>query len=196
MKITELNLAEQLKKKNTKALDFLIDNYSNLIYKVIYNVLNNYSPNGAIEECLNDVFLSIWNHSNMFTGKPEKFVHWICAIGKYKAIDYQRKILKNKESINIDDYNISSNLTTEDKILANESAEEILQYISEFGEMNRQIFIMRYYLGKSIDEIAMKLGVTRNVVDTRICRCKKLLKLKLENINKGENYNGQYIQIP
>ncbi|MDD3223888.1 MAG: sigma-70 family RNA polymerase sigma factor [Clostridium sp.] len=196
MKITELNLAEQLKKKNTKALDFLIDNYSNLIYKVIYNVLNNYSQNGAIEECLNDVFLSIWNHSNMFTGKPEKFVHWICAIGKYKAIDYQRKFLKNKESINIDDYNISSNLTTEDKILANESAEEILQYISEFSEMNRNIFIMRYYLGKSVDEIAMKLGVTRNVVDTRICRCKKLLKLKLENVNKEENCNGRYIQIP
>lgn len=196
MKITESNLVEQLKKKNTKALDFLIDNYSNLIYKVIYYVLNNYSQNGMIEECLNDVFLSIWNHSNMFTGKPEKFVHWICAIGKYKAIDYQRKIVKNKEIINIDDCNISSNLTTEDKILANENTEELLQYISEFGDMNRKIFIMRYYLGKSIDEIAMNLGVTRNVVDTRICRCKKLLKLKMQNIKKEENDNGQYIQVP
>jgi RNA polymerase sigma-70 factor (ECF subfamily) len=70
VKITESNLVEQLKKKNTKALDFLIDNYSNLIYKVIYYVLNNYSQNVMIEECLNDVFLSIWNHSNMFGLTP------------------------------------------------------------------------------------------------------------------------------
>ncbi len=196
MKITESSLVEQLKKKNTKALEFLIDNYSNLIYKVIYNVLNNYSQRGLIEECLNDVFLSIWNNADMFTGKPEKFVHWICAIGKYKAIDYQRKIMRNREIIDIDDCHISSNSTTEDKVLANENMEELFQCIDEMSDVNRKIFIMRYYLEKSIDEIAADLGVTRNVVDTRICRCKKLLKLRLQNIKKEENDNEQYIQIP
>lgn len=196
MKITEYNLVEELKKKNTRALDFLIDNYSNLIYKVIYNVLNNYGQRGLIEECLNDVFLSIWNNSNMFTGKPEKFIHWICAVGRYKAIDYQRKIVKNREIINIDDCNLSSCLTTEDKVLADESAEELLKYINEMSDMNRRIFIMRYYLGESIDKIAKNLGVTRNVVDTRICRCKKLLKSKLNHTSKGENQDGQYIQVP
>lgn len=46
MKITETNLVKQLKKKNSKDLDFLVNNYSNLLYKVIYNVLNSYGEKG------------------------------------------------------------------------------------------------------------------------------------------------------
>lgn len=196
MEITEINLVEQLKKKNTKALDFLVDTYGNLLYKVIYSILNKYSRRGLIEECLNDVFLSIWNNSNMFTGKTEKFVHWICAVGKYKAIDYQRKIVKNKEIVDINDCVITSNLTTEDRVLANENSKELLKYINEMNDMNKKIFIMRYYLEKSIDEIAMSLGVSRNVVDVRISRGKKSLKLKLQNFKGDGSNNGQYIQIP
>jgi RNA polymerase sigma-70 factor, ECF subfamily len=194
VKITETNLAEQLKHKNTKALDYLVDTYSNLLYKVIYNILGNYGEKGLIEECLNDVLLSIWNNSSMFLGRPEKFVHWICVIAKYKAIDYQRKLTKNKETVDINDCIIVSGLTTEDKVLANENKKELFEYINKMKDLDKKIFIMRFYLGEDINEIAGKLGVSRNVVDTRLSRGKKLLKQKLQTRQKEENSNGKYIQ--
>ncbi|KMT21945.1 sigma-70 family RNA polymerase sigma factor [Clostridium cylindrosporum] len=194
MKITETNLAKQLQNRNLKALDFLVDTYSNLLYKVIYKVLGSYDEKEIIEECLNDVLLAIWDNSNMFSGKPEKFIHWICVIAKYKAIDYQRKISKNKEVININDCVIASDFTTEDKILINENRKEILAYINEMNEIDRKIFLMRFYLEESINGIAVKLSVSRNVVDTRLSRGKKLLKQKLLSSQREETINEQYIQ--
>lgn len=194
MQINENNLPKQLKKKNTKALDFLVDNYSNLLYKVIYNILNSYGDKNLIEDCLNDIFLSIWNNSNMFKGKPERFVHWICAIAKYKAIDYQRKIHKSKEIIDINLCKISSNYTPEDIFIANENKNEILKYIGEFDNITKNIFLRRFFLGESIVEIANNLNVSRSVVDTRLSRGRKLLKEKLIIFKNGGDNNEEYIR--
>lgn len=194
MKITEDNLAIQLQKKNIKALDFLVDTYSNLLYKVIYNVLISYGDKETIEECLNDVFLSIWDNSDKFTGNPEKFVHWICVIAKYKAIDYQRKLSKNKEVININECVIQSDLTPEDKLLANENRDEILNIIKEMNETDKKIFVMRFFLNESINDIALTLDVSRNVVDTRLSRGKKQLKQKLMSSKKEVDNNEGCIQ--
>lgn len=194
MKINETNLAKQLKKKNTKALDFLIDNYSNLLYKVIYNILSSYNDKNAIDECLNDVFFSIWDHSNMFTGKPDKFVHWICTIAKYKAIDYQRKLQRNKETLNINSYEIKYENTPEDIILEYENREILLKCIDEFDHITKNIFLRRFFLDEDIIDIAKALNVTRNVVDTRLSRGKKLLREKLESIENGGDKSEEYIQ--
>lgn len=194
MKITESNLPEQLKLRNTRALDFLVDEYSNLLYKVIYNVLSTYGDKGLIEECLNDVLLSIWNNSSMFFGKPEKFIHWICVIAKYKAIDFQRKLAKDKEIIDIENCMIISDFKTEDTVLAKENSKELIEHINEMDELDKKIFIMRFYLEDNINEIAAKLGVSRNVVDTRLFRGKKMLKQKLQFLKKEVNSNGKHIQ--
>ncbi|MDV3428575.1 MAG: sigma-70 family RNA polymerase sigma factor [Bacillota bacterium] len=194
MKINETNLPEQLKHKNAKALDYLVNTYSNLLYKAIYNVLNSYGEKGLVEECLNDVLLSIWNNSGMFSGTPEKFVHWICVIAKYKAIDYQRRFAKDRITVDIDNYTITSDLSTEDKVLANEKRKELLECINQMDETDKKIFIMRFYLGENINEIASKLGVSRNVIDTRISRGKKLLREKFQSFEE-ENNDGRYIQV-
>lgn len=194
MKITKDILSVQLQKKNIKALDFLVDTYSNLLYKVIYNVLISCGDKEAIEECLNDVFLSIWDNSDKFTGNPEKFVHWICVVAKYKAIDYQRKLSKNKEIIDINEYTAKCDFTPEDKLLASESKDEILNAINEMNETDRKIFTMRFFLNESINDIAQSLGVSRNVVDTRLSREKKQLKQKLNSFKKEVDSNEGYIQ--
>lgn len=195
MKITEANLVEQLNDKNTKALDFLVDKYGNLLYKVIYNVLSTYRDKGLMQECLNDVFFSIWENINMFTGSNEKLIHWMCVIAKYKAIDYQRKLVKDKENIDIDGCVIVSDLRTEDRVLANENRKELLEHINQLEDLDKKIFIMRYFLEEPVNEIANKLGVSRNVVDTRLSRGRKLLKLKLQSVVGEECKNGEYIQV-
>lgn len=193
MKINKDNLIEQLKSKNPKALDYIVDVYGNLLYKSIYSVLNSYGDKGIMDECLNDVLLSIWNNSNMFLGNSQKFVHWICVIAKYKAIDYQRKFVRNREVVDINNYMIQSDLTTEDKVLANENRKEIIGYINELDGISKKIFIMRFLLEENINDIAQKLGVSRNVVDTRLFRGKRMLKERITSVRERENYNEKYI---
>ena len=59
MKINEDNFIGELKNKNPKALDYLVDNYSNLIFKVVISVLGSDKREEAME-CLNDVLLKVW----------------------------------------------------------------------------------------------------------------------------------------
>jgi RNA polymerase sigma-70 factor (ECF subfamily) len=94
MNFENIDYIAELKQKNQRAMDIVINKYSKLLYKVIYSVLGQYKDEGQIEECLSDVFLSIWNNSHKFLGDESRFKSWICVIAKYKAIDYSRKKLK------------------------------------------------------------------------------------------------------
>lgn len=96
--INKGNFLKQLKKKNEKALDYVIDSYSDVIFKVAYGVLNNRQLS---EECVNDVLLKIWDNIHHFNKDEDKFYPWILAITKYTAIDILRKELRHSNTLDI-----------------------------------------------------------------------------------------------
>ena len=92
MKITEENFIQQLKKRNEKALEYVINNYGWILKTVIKKHLH-YLPN-YYEECMNDCLLAIWNNIDAYDVKRNSFSNWIGKIAKYKSIDYVRKYIK------------------------------------------------------------------------------------------------------
>ncbi|MDQ0174927.1 sigma factor [Bacillus chungangensis] len=94
MKIDDHNFIKEIKNGNTKALDFIIDHYSNLVFKIVGNVLNTGLYLQYIEECSNDVFLLVWNNIESLDEGKGNFKYWIAAISKYRAIDYKRRLFK------------------------------------------------------------------------------------------------------
>jgi len=62
VKIDENNFIEQIKKKNPKAIEFVVDKYINLVFKVVRTVLNSKFEAQHSEECVNDVFWAVWNN--------------------------------------------------------------------------------------------------------------------------------------
>ena len=66
MTINETNFIKQIKLRNTKALDFMVDSYSNLVFKVAHSVLNLSFYANYVEVCVNDIFFSIWNNIESF----------------------------------------------------------------------------------------------------------------------------------
>lgn len=179
MKITEDNLVTQLVNKNPKAADYIVETYSNLLYKIIYSVLGVYKDPQLIEECLNDVFLSSWNNINKFSKDKCKFKSWISAIAKYKAIDYKRKFSKNKELNPLDDQFEILNYSTEDEILKAERKTELIELINNMNKIDKTIFLKKYFIDESVKKIASDLNLTITNVNTRLCRGRKLLKEKL-----------------
>ncbi|WP_238904331.1 sigma-70 family RNA polymerase sigma factor [Clostridium sp. YIM B02506] len=191
MKISKDNLLPQLKSKNPKALDLLVDVYGSLLYKVIYNVIGSYGDTEIVEECLNDVLLNIWNNINKFSGEESKFPKWICVIAKYKAIDYQRKLSKAKKTTDIDDCVLISDLSVEEELISEENSTELLKYIDLMEPLDKKIFITRYFLDESINNIAKSLNLARGSVDSRLSRGRRFLKLKLQANSKEEYNNGK-----
>ncbi len=100
MKITEENVVNQLRKRNEKALDFIIDQYSGLIKSIIQKHLASFED--VQEECMDDVLLVIWNHIEEYDEEKNTLKNWIAAITKYKSIDYARKYAKTVNEKGID----------------------------------------------------------------------------------------------
>ncbi|WP_244834207.1 sigma-70 family RNA polymerase sigma factor [Clostridium sp. BJN0001] len=174
MKSNEKNYIRRLKNKKEDALEFVVDMYLPLIKSAVYKVLSSLKKDGLIEECINDVFLSIWNNSSKFKGEEDDFKKWIYKISKYKAIDYYRKEC-NKNTQEIDENMYSSNDTVEQNLINKENRKEALNLINKLEETDRKIFIMKFFLGDKSEAIAQKLNLTRSAIDNRVYRAKKKL---------------------
>ena len=90
LSITEENFIEQMKKKNEKALKYVIDNYAWILKTVIKKHLH-YLPN-FYEECMNDCLLAIWENIDCYDSNKSSFKNWVGGIARYKSIDYARKM--------------------------------------------------------------------------------------------------------
>ncbi len=121
-------IIKYIKKRKEKGMEMLIDNYRGLITAVVrkhLGVLINYE-----EECVSDIFLAIWDNIKSFDSDKNSFKNWICAISKYRAIDYKRKYLSKIETVDMSDevYYIDTEL------MKSEIKEEINEILSHLNE--------------------------------------------------------------
>lgn len=163
---------ENLKKKEIDSLNYVIDKYSNLMFRVAFSVLNNRELSS---ECLNDSLMKIWNFCDGFEGNEDKFKNWICTITKYTAIDILRKEKRHANNLNIDDFE------NEHKLLKYDEDEIIMlkEEINKMEKLDKEIFIRRFLNEEKIKDIAASLELTENTVNLRILRGKKKLTKKI-----------------
>lgn len=176
MKINSDNFVASLKKKKENALEYIISVYLPLVKTIATKIL--YTTNQSdIEECINDVFLSVWKNAHQFHGNANDFKKWIAMITKYKAIDCYRQSEKQNEHQSTNEllHHKATSLQPEESILKQEEKNSLLLALSQLGEVDSEIFIMKYYLELSNSEIADNLNLTKAAVDNRLYRGKKVL---------------------
>ncbi|SFD42692.1 sigma-70 family RNA polymerase sigma factor [Clostridium uliginosum] len=174
MKIEEGNLIFQLRNKNEKALDYVIDNYGWIIKSIVNKHL--YNLKSTQDECINDILLGIWNNSESFDESKGEFKNWVAGIAKFKCIDYKRKYLKGLEYENIDDLNISVPDTTHQDIINNELDDDIEEMLNCLKEKDRDLFYKLYVEEKEINDVSEETGIKRDIIYNRLSRGKKRIQ--------------------
>jgi len=176
MKCSSANFITRLKKQKEDALDYIIEAYLPLVKTIATKILYN-MKRPDIDECVNDVFLTVWQNSHQFKGDTQDFKKWIGMITKYKAIDRYRQAEKQMTNEQTDAPLVlqTSKLQTDLSVLQREEKNELLLAISQLEEIDRDIFMMKYYMELSNIEIAGHLGLTKAAVDNRLYRGKKIL---------------------
>lgn len=162
-------IIKYIKKCNSKGIEMLIDNYNGLLTSVIrkhISPINNYE-----EECISDVLLAIWDNIERFNEKENSFKNWICAIARYKAIDYKRKyISKISEELDQEFSYIDENLY---KLELEEDIEELL---NSLNHKDRELF-RRYYIdGDKLEEIAVENNTNVSNLHSRLSRGRKKIR--------------------
>lgn len=185
MKSNEANYIKRLKRQKEDALEFVVDLYLPIVKGITYKVLLPLKNEGIIDECINDIFLSVWEHSKKFKGDSTDFRKWICTIAKFKAIDYYRKASRKVE-FSSEYMDVNADLSAEDELILRENRNELLTLINQLEPIDRDIFIMKFFLSMKTAEIAKQLGLTNTSVDNRVYRGKKKLNQKVISLELGE----------
>lgn len=173
MTISEDNFILQLKKRNEKALDYVIDIYGGLIKAVVKKHL--YNLQSVQDECINDVFLGIWNNIDSFDEERSTFKNWIMGVSRFKAIDYKRKYLKHLEYEDIDNVNLVKGDFSEE-LIRDELSAEVNEMMKCLKEKDRQIFYKLYIEEKELEEVSSDMGMKKDAIYNRVSRAKKKLK--------------------
>ena len=163
-------IIKYIKKRNEKGMEILIDQYNSLITSVVryhLGTLINYE-----EECVSDTLLAIWDNIDGFEKDKNSFKNWICAIAKYKSIDYKRKYLPKMISEQLD-----SNLFYIDENLYKlEIEEEIDQLLSSLNDKDKELFIRYYLNGDKLEEIASDNSTNISNLHSRLSRGRKKIR--------------------
>lgn len=178
----EKRMIKKIRKKDTKGLDYIINEYSKKVYFLVHKIIGLYGKE-EVEECVSDVFYKVWNSIDKFDEKRGDFSTFIFIKTKYLALDYKRRL--DKKSVNTVEIksHISNEDTTEKLVLDKENSKEIINIINNFKEPDKTYFYLRYFMYYKIDHIANKYKTTRASVENRLYRCRNLIKENLEGRN-------------
>jgi RNA polymerase sigma factor (sigma-70 family) len=162
-------IIKYIKKCNQQGMEMLIDTYNGLLTSVIRTHLNPLTD--YEEDCISDVLFSIWENIDGFNGKENTFKNWICAIAKYKAIDYKRKYISK---INLE---IDSNVSYIDVNLARlELEEEINEILNCLNDKDKELFIKYYLNGYKLEELAKDTNTNVTNLHSRLSRGRKKIR--------------------
>ena len=186
MRCTERNFISRLKKQKEDALEYIMNHYGGLVHGISYQILGHVSQQ-AVDECVNDILLLIWQRAHQFDGDTQDFKKWVGMITKYKAIDYYRALEKQKTREQYNEQIISEQSIPDLQaaFLQKEQRNELLVAISALPEIDRDIFIMKYFLNIPSNDIAEALQLSVTAIDNRLSRGRKKLA---QNIKLKEQF--------
>ena len=134
-----------------------------------------------IEECVSDVFVSVWKYINCGS-KIQNLKGFVACAVRNDAINRLKK-LKRENSGEIGNIEIPSD---DDLILDFENksnAADVRRFIFEMDEPYREIFVRRYFLFESIRDISKHMMLDRIQIKNRLYRGRLKLRRQLEERN-------------
>lgn len=174
MKITEGNFVLQLRNRNEKALEYVIDNYGWIIKSIVKKQL--YNLESHQEECINDILLGIWNNISSFDENKSTFKNWAAAISKYKTIDCRRKYLRDLENENIDYIEIAAKDDVDKEVTKKEIDKDLDELLNCLKKQDKELFLKLYVEEQEVDSISKEIGLKKEVIYNRVSRGKRKLK--------------------
>lgn len=168
MNITNENVVTELRKRNEKALHFIIDTYGGLITSIVQKHL--FSLEDMQEECIDDILLAVWNHIEKFDEEKNTLKNWLAAVAKYKAIDTCRKYVKRAEK---DELHEGVHVATKDYDVVSLEMERMLDHLKK---EDKEIFMKRYVEEESVEEIAESMGMKSGIIYNRLSRGRQKLR--------------------
>ncbi len=165
-KKTDFELVTEFLNGNQNSIEILITRHKDKVYTYIFLLVKNQE---LAEDLFQDTFIKVIK--SLHAGKYQdngKFISWVIRIAHNLVIDYFRKENQLKVTSNDScEYNIFnsqrySDKTIEEELIGNQITKDIRLLIDELPEDQKEVIILRHFIGLSFKEIAEHTGVSIN----------------------------------
>ncbi len=156
---------KRLAADDSKAFEVLFNQYHKKIYAfALHLVQSEYEA----EEIVQNVFTAIWTQRKSIKVSGS-FLSYLFGITRHKIYEYLQKKIKHEAFIKFYlENNKGYNFITEEEILYRELEKKVYKLIQSLPVRRRKIFTLSRLDGLSYKEIAKKLDISENTVDTQI----------------------------
>ena len=174
--------------RNEDAIQETKNKYHRYLSYIASNVLSSVED---VEECENDVYFSAWNH--IPPDDPQSLKLYLAKIMRCRAIDLFRAKKAAKRSGETADLSLeelveampeqvemSAGNNVEEAVDAAELGRVINEFLAELPEVQRSVFLRRYWFYDSVAEVAERFGYSENRTKVLLFRLREKLKARLE----------------
>ncbi|SHK43868.1 RNA polymerase sigma-70 factor, ECF subfamily [Hathewaya proteolytica DSM 3090] len=168
-----------IKDKDEDGLKILHQQYNALIFYIVRGILKKEED---VQECVNDVYMRIWTKFHLYDQGKSSLYTWLITIARNTALNHVKKLNNNEDEI---PENLCTSPSPEDALLKKESAQRLMNFVSNLSNMEQQLFYRKYYYMQSISQIGAELGLTERSVEGKLYRLRKKLR-KLMEVNFNE----------
>ncbi len=150
--------------------------YGALCHTVALNILRD---RGDAEECVNDTYIKAWG--SIPPARPASLSAFLCRITRNLALDRIRSKSRQKRNAAI---TVSLEELSECIPMRDEDAGQLPtllnQFLGRLDDLERQIFVGRYFHTCSVKALARLHGLTPKAVTMRLARTRDKLRIFLE----------------
>ena len=133
------------------------------------------------EDCLQEVYVKIWNRIDTYDTEKANMMTWMSTIARNHAIDYVRK----HELPIQDDFEMSiikdDQVHFLDSLENNEENKQLHDCLGQLKAESKTVVFMAYFNGLTYNAIAKTVGSPVSTVKTWVSRSLPILKKCLEN---------------
>jgi RNA polymerase sigma-70 factor (ECF subfamily) len=165
------------------AMQVLFARHHLRVYRFVLRLVRDES---VAEDLISDVFLDVWRQADRFEGRSAVST-WLLAIARFKALS----ALRRKPDENLDDEAAEAIEDTSDDpeaaLAKKDKGAVIRKCLTGLSAEHREIIDLVYYHEKSVEEVAVIVGIPEATVKTRMFYARKKLGelLKAAGIERG-----------
>lgn len=166
--------------RNQQALLESQSKYGKYCHAVARNILSDVRD---IEESINQTWFEAWR--SIPPKKPNILSAFLGGITRNICLNILRSHSAQKRHTDfVESYNELSEMigteSIEDEIFTKQLAESVNEFIGELPEIQRKVFVCRYWYFDSIDEISRHFGFTEGKVKSMLYRVRRNLQKHLK----------------
>lgn len=181
--MSDEKIINAIKNGDETAIEQVMDKYSRLLWTVASAVLKNVASEQDVEECVADVFISLWQNPEKYDAARGGLRTWLCIKTRSRALDRYREISR-RSALPLEEVIAAETIGAAELAAEEETRRELAAAIDTLAVQEREILIRRYYYGQKPREIALALDMSVKKVDNCLYRAKRKLREELEEHNE------------